>query len=197
MPGSNWWVDSFPASVPGGTTYGGGGGYGSTDALTARDPLDAKRMAAGFAPGASYPDGYLGNITDRHEDKVLGALQTRLSSSTSYQRGVHKGEIAGPQAYFWNEDMDPQMGLARQAEAIPADVEGGVVFMTPKFTPTGNPVEMLAHDGVIPTLPAREQERRARAMGVDTAMNPVTVTDPSRAARMQQDLPRWSGVFQA
>lgn len=195
MTGANFWVNSFPASVPGGTVYGGGG-YGTTDALTARDPLDAKRMAAGFAPGASYPDGYLGNITDRHEDKMLAVLQKRLTSK-SYQRGVHNGEKLGPDAYFWNQDMDPDMGLARQAAARAEDVEGGLVIYTPKFAPTGDPVEMTAHNATISTLPMRERDQALKAAGGDPAKNPVMVTDPSRAARMRQDLPRWSGVFQA
>lgn len=182
--------------MPGGTVYGGGGGYGSTDALTARNPLDAKRQAAGFAPGASYPDGYLGVITDRQEDKMLAVLQTRMTPN-SYQRGVHKGSLVGPQAYFWNQDMDPEMGLARQAAAQAADVEGGVVLYTERFTPTGDPVEMLAHDGKTAMMNPREQEAALRSAGGDPAKNPVQVVDPARRARMAQHLPRWSGVSQA
>lgn len=196
MSGSNWWVDSFPASMPGGTAYGGGGGYGSTDTLTARDPLDSKRMAAGFAPGASWPDGYLGNISwDRQQDRMLGALQHQ--NTRSYQRGVHKGERADPQSYSWNEDMDPNMGLARQAAAQVVDVEGATVFMTERFVPTGNPVERLAHDGKTAMMDPRQQEYAMRKMGGDPAQNPVTVVDPARRAQMAQHLPRWSGVFQA
>ena len=194
--GNNFWVNSFPASVPGGTTVGGGGGYGSTDALTARDPLDAKRMAAGFAPGASYPYGYLGNITDRQEDKMLAVLQQRMTPN-SYQRGVHKGETAGTNAYFWDQNMDPQMGLARQSAAQPEDVEGGLVLYTERFSPTGNPVEMLANDGKTAMMNPREQEAALRAAGGDPAKNPVQVVDPTRRARMAQHLPRWSGVYQA
>lgn len=192
---SNFWVDSFPASVPGGTVYGGGG-YGTADMLTARDPLDAKRMAAGFAPGASYPDGYLGNITDPREDRMLGSLQGKLTSR-SYQRGVHKGDVVGAQAYLWDQDMDPMMGIERQMAAVPQVVEGGVVMMTPKFAPTGNPVETLVHDGKTAMMDPRQQDAHARQLGVDTAKNPVMVTDPARAVRMRQSLPRWSGVFQA
>lgn len=200
MPGqgTNWWVDSFPASVPGGTVYGnGGGGYAGTDMLAARDPLDAKRMAAGFAPGASYPDGYLGFLAgDRQQDKVLGALQTRMTP-TSYQRGVHKGGIVGAQAYFWNEDMNPDAGLARESAARAEDIEGGVVLQVKRFAPTGNPVELLAHGGKTAGMTDREQEAYARSAGADPAKNPVTITDPARALRMRQNLPRWSGVFQA
>lgn len=197
MTGSNWWVDSFPATMPGGTVYGGGGGYGnSTDVLTARNPLDAKRMAAGFAPGASYPDGYLGVITDRQEDKMLAVLQQRMTPN-SYQRGVHKGGIVGAQDYFWNKNMDPGMGIARQAVADPEDVEGGVVLYTQRFAPTGDPVERLAHDGKTAMMTDRQKEAALRSDGGDPAMNPVQVVDPSRRAQMAQHLPRWSGVFQA
>jgi hypothetical protein len=191
---SNFWVDSFPAAVPG-STVPGQGGYG-TDMLTARGPLDAKRMAAGFAPGASYPDGYLGTITNRQEDKMLAVLQTRQNQN-SYQRGVHKGGVVGAQAYFWDENMDPEMGLQRQAQAEPVDVEGGTVLMTPRYAPTGNPMERLVHDGKTAGMADREQEAYARKLGVDPAKNPLTVTDPTRAARMRQTMPRWSGVFQA
>lgn len=191
--GSNFWVNSFPASMPGGTTVGGGG---SSDILTARDPLDAKRMAAGFAPGASYPDGYLGVITDRQEDKMLAVLQTRLTPN-SYQRGVHKGEVVGRNAYFWNQDMQPDMGLARQSAVQPEDVEGGVVFYTQRFAPTGDPVERLAHDGKTAMMNPREQEAALRSAGGDPAKNPVQVVDPSRRARMAHHLPSWSGVPRA
>lgn len=172
----------------------GQGGYG-TDALTARDGLDAKRMANGFAPGASYPDGYLGNITDRQQDKVLGALQHQ--NSRSYVRGVHKGERTDPGSYVWNQDMSPDMGLSRMSDISVQDVEGGTVFMTQRFAPTGNPVERLVHDGKTAMMTDREKEAKLKSLGGDPAMNPVTVTDPARAVRMQQHLPRWSGVFQA
>ena len=191
---SNWWVDSFPAAFPGGTAVGAGG-YG-TDALTARDPLDAKRMAAGFAPGASYPDGYLGSIPgDRFQDRMLGTLQHQ--NSRSYVRGVHKGERIDGRDYLWNDDMDPGMGLARQAQVAVEDVEGGVVLYTPRFAPTGSPVERLAHDGKTAMMNDRQQEAAMRAAGGDPAKNPVQVVDPTRRARMSQHLPRWSGVHQA
>lgn len=196
MTGSNFWVNSFPAAVPGGTVYGGGGGYGSTDALTARSPLDAKRVAAGFAPGASYPDGYLGNITDRREDKLMAVLQTRMTPN-SYQRGVHKGEIVGKNAYFWDAQVNPDAGLARMSNVSVQDVEGGVVLYTQRYAPTGDPVEMLANDGKTAAMTSREQEAALRAAGGDPAKNPVQVVDPTRRAQMARGLPRWSGVFQA
>ena len=59
-------------------------------------------MAQGFAPGAAYPDGYLGTITDRQQDKLLGAVQSRLTDR-SYQRGVHKAREAGHRQLLLDE----------------------------------------------------------------------------------------------
>lgn len=160
--------------------------------LTARDPLDAQRMAAGFSPGASYPDGYLGTITNRREDRDLAVLQSRLTS-TSYQRGVHKGEKIPTGDYHWSQDMNPEMGLQRQAQARVVNIEGGQVMVTPRASVTGDPVEMLAHDGKFAGASPREIERELRARGGDPAKNPVTVLDPGRAKRIRAEMPPWSG----
>lgn len=194
--GSNWYVNAYNSGnvgSPNAPAYGGGG---ASDILTARDPLDAKRMAAGFAPGASYPDGYLGSMGgDRQQDRDLAVLQTRLTS-TSYQRGIHAGEVIPKGAYYWSADMNPEMGLMRQAKSIPVDQEGGLVYSSPRYAPTGDPVEMLAHDGMSAGKTAREIESDLNSTGGDYAKNPVTVVAPDRAARMAQTgmLPRWSGV---
>lgn len=187
---SNFWIANFPGGVgqPSAPAYGGGG----TDMLSARNPLDAKRQAAGFAPGASYPDGYLGNVGGRQNDK-MAVLQNRLTP-TSYQRGVHVGEKQAQSAYFWNDDMNPMMGLQRQLGAVAVDSEGAVVFATQRFAPHGNPVEMLVNDGKAGAMDSRAQEQALRDLGGDPAKNPVTQVDPARAARMQNMLPRWSGV---
>lgn len=195
MEGTNWWIDNFPGGPgqPSAPAYGGGG----TDVLSARDPLDAKRVAAGFAPGASYPDGYLGTITARNEDKTLAVLQSRLSP-TSYQRGVHAGSKQPPSAYHWSGDMSPTMGLQRQSGAVLAPSEGGtVLWQVPKFAPSGDPVEMVASDSSLATASMRERDRALKNAGGDPAKNPVTQVNPSRAAQMSRMLPPWSGVARA
>jgi hypothetical protein len=171
MTGSNWWVDSFPASVSGGVAYGGGG---RADISGPRDPLDAKRTANGFAPGASWPDGYLGNITDRRGDKVVPALQANLNK-TSYVRGVHVGEKIGTDSYFWDQNMDPDMGLALQAQSVVEDVEGALVFQSPRFAPNGDVPERLSHQG--------------KTIGMADA--PLTSSNPARAERIRANMPRW------
>lgn len=191
MAGANWYVDAGNfQGMPGGTTVGGGG---DGSAIQYRNPLDAKRSAAGFAPGASYPDGYLGTITNRQQDKLLGAVQGRLTDR-SYQRGVHKGERLGQDSYYWNADMNPDMGLQRQASAMPVDHEGGVTFDSPRFAPSGNPVEKLTAMGNSASLAPQEQMQVARQYGVDPAKNPLpmTMTDPDRAARLQKYLPSYA-----
>lgn len=189
--GNNFWVANFPGGVgqPSAPTVGGGG----ADMLAARDPLDMKRMAAGFAPGASYPDGYLGTLTDRRSDQNSAALQSRMTS-TSYIRGVHAGEKQPKGAYYWSEDMNPTMGLQRQLQAVATDQEGGLVYRTPRQSVTGDPVEMIVNDGKLASASTRQVEQALRDAGGDPAKNPVTVIDPSRAARMRELLPRWSGV---
>jgi hypothetical protein len=188
--GSNWYVNNFGGlgSNAASPAYGAGG----SDMLTARDPLDAKRQAAGFAPGASYPDGYLGNVTGRQEDKTLAVLQTRLTS-TSYQRGVHVGDIISPNHYSWLPEFNPNSGLERQMQTQVMDVEGGIVMTAPRFAPSGDPVEMLSHDGKFASATPRERDAQLSRLGGDPAKNPVTVISPDRRARMMSSLPRWSG----
>src|SRR5437763_11635062 len=75
----------------------GGGGH---QAIGYRSGLDARRSAGGAdrVPSAEYPDGYLGTITARRDDRLLKNVQSRLTER-SYQRGVHKGERVDPQDY--------------------------------------------------------------------------------------------------
>jgi hypothetical protein len=191
MAGNNWYVASSPSmGMPGGTTVGGGG---DTSVITPRDPLDAARMANGFAPGASYPDGYLGTITDRRQDKLFGALQTRLTDR-SYQRGVHLGDKIGRDHYFWTADCNPDAGIARQATARPVDNDGGIVFMSPRYAPQGDPVENLTAMGNSASLPPEQQMQVARQYGVDPALNPLpmSMTNPGQFARMQHMLPSYA-----
>ena len=76
------------------TTYGGGG------VPVARSELDTSRMGVGRQPSAEYPDGYLGTIRSRCDDRgrssptsdtVLDSMKNRVGQR-SYQRGVHRGE---------------------------------------------------------------------------------------------------------
>lgn len=87
------------------TTVGGGG---------SRDALDAQRMGVGRIPSAEWPDGYLGTIRSRRDDRLLDAVKDNLNRR-SYQRGVHVGSRIDPGDYTWPTNMRPDRGLKAEA----------------------------------------------------------------------------------
>ena len=183
-PNQNWWTDSSPAfNSPGGTTYGGGG---SLDMASYHYELDARRSLA--TSDAQYPDGYLGTITDRRQDRLLQTLQRRLTAR-SYQRGVHVGSKIGHDQYFWPKDFDPDSGIERQAATAIMD---GYTIDVQRFAPTGNPVELLAHEGKTAGMSPPGAEAIYRRYGVDPSVNQVVLQDPDRKARMQKMLPNYA-----
>lgn len=104
-------------------TMGAGGLYGgntigSGSAMPiARSELEATRMGTGRTPEASYPDGYLGTIRSRRDDRLLDSSKNRVNQR-SYQRGVHKGERTDPASYFWPLNLQPDRGLRNEAKGI-------------------------------------------------------------------------------
>lgn len=191
---ANWWVNTQPGpTFPGGTTVGGGG-YASENAgaVQYRSPLDAARAAQGQLPQAQYPDGYLGTIVDRREDRLLEHVQEKLTER-SYQRGVHVGEKLSHSDYFWSDkSISPDMRLRAQAKAEVIDNEGGQLMIVKRFAPTGNPVERLAHMGKTAGLSAPEQMNMFKQYGVSPSKNPVVLQDPDHNARKQKMLPRYT-----
>ena len=110
------------------TVYGGGG------QPVARSELDFLRIGVGRTPQAEYPDGYLGTIRSRRDDKgrdssasdrVLNGLKVRIGQR-SYQRGVHRGERIDVQDYYYPEGLDNMRGIARQMKAV----KKGNVYMS-------------------------------------------------------------------
>lgn len=96
--------------------YTGGSGGGATGPVT-RDRLDAMRMGVGRVPSAEYPDGYLGTIRSRRDDRVLDSIVGR-ENQKAYQRGVHKGERIDMGDYFWPQGLDPERGLRNQVRGV-------------------------------------------------------------------------------
>lgn len=127
---------------------------------------------------SQWPDGYLGTIVDRQQDKLLAKVQERLNDR-SYQRGVHVGAKIGQGQYHWSPGFNPDSGLARQAQAV----QDGNVIVTSRFAPTGDPVEVLAHLGKTSGMAAPETMALARKYGLDVG--------PART-QLQQFLPPWS-----
>ena len=108
-------------SLGAGGFYGAYAQGGSGGVPTPRNYLDGQRMAIGKTPDAEYPDGYLGTINSRRNDRgiptdtVLDSLKNRLTQR-SYQRGVHKGERVDPSDYYWGKQFNPQTGLVNQSK---------------------------------------------------------------------------------
>ncbi|MGW0061423.1 hypothetical protein ACWDTT_16035 [Streptosporangium sandarakinum] len=172
--GYSSWSYQPPVGQPGAPVVGGGG-----TPQGARDSLDAKRMGrVPGVPSAQYPDGYLGTINSRREDRVLTAVQNRLTDR-SYQRGVHKGEKAHADDYFWPKEFGPTTGLEHQARGK-------------RWTAPGSDLDHLAHGGKNAITSPEQLGRLAAQYGV-SAYDPAArrETDPNFAVIMRQHLPTW------
>lgn len=97
-----------------------------------RDAKDRRLAAFGATPDTMHPDGYLGTITNRRQDKLLNTLHRK--NHRSYSRGVHKGERINPGDYVWPEEFTPWLGLQLQAEGK-------------KYAPPGAEPVRLTNDG--------------------------------------------------
>ena len=121
MPSSHQNTQNLGASGLYGTytNYGGGG------VPVARSELDYLRMGVGREPSAEYPDGYLGTIRSRRDDrgrpastsdKLLDSLKVR-TGQRSYQRGVHRGERIDQSDYYYPKGLERERGVMRQLKA--------------------------------------------------------------------------------
>ncbi len=123
-PNQNW-------QSLGGNGFYGYNNQGGQGTPVARGELDAIRIGTGRVPSAEYPDGYLGTIRSRRDDRILDSIKSRVGQK-NYQRGVHKGERIEPSSYFWSPGFNDEMGIQRQGKAKPVNINGGVVYMVPK-----------------------------------------------------------------
>jgi hypothetical protein len=170
---SDWQhLSPMGAPQPGAPVHGGGGGKTLSGY---RDILDARRSAATpRTPGAEYPDGYLGTVNSRREDRLLDAVSTRLTSR-HYQRGVHKGEKIDNSDYFWPPEFSDMSGLEAQARGE-------------KWTAIGStPAEQINHLGKNHMLSPEELGRTAAQYNV----HEILPVDPVRQEKMLRLLPTW------
>lgn len=134
-----------------------------------RDRLDFNRSMWRQTPEASYPDGYLGTIRSRRDDRLLDSLKNRVTQR-SYQRGVHKGERIDPADYLWPAQWNPQRGLKVEATGL----RQAPVNPIPDRHPP-------AATGMYP-----------RGAGSLMTLNRAAVgPDPVRAAALQRLAPTW------
>jgi len=152
MPSShqNWQYLGASGYIGAYTTTGGGG-----TPIVPRSSMDFLRLGVGRTPSAEYPDGYLGTIRSRRDDKgkpyaasdvVLDSLKAR-QTQRGYQRGVHKGERIDPGQYMWPENFKPDRRL--KVRVREEDLDGGltmnVLRNSPKFDLA--PPPHLVNDG--------------------------------------------------
>jgi hypothetical protein len=137
----------------GGNGFQGYNNQGGQGTPIARSDLDGLRIGTGRVPEAEYPDGYLGTIRSRRDDRLLDSIKNRVGQK-SYQRGVHKGERIEGSAYFWPADLSFDRGLKRQSRAKQVNINGAVVFMAPKGAPDIRltPAPHLVNDGKANTI---------------------------------------------
>ena len=158
--GGNGFIGSY-------TTTGGGG-----TPVTGRSEMDFARLGVGKTPSAEYPDGYLGTIRSRRDDRgngtdtVIDSLKNR-SNQRAYQRGVHKGERIDPGEYYWPEGMDPDRRL--KVKAKPINNDGAINLMVTRYAPQTQlaPAPHLVNDGkanVRANDPAEVNKYRAESL---------------------------------
>ena len=167
MPSShqNWQYLGASGFIGAYATTGGGG----TPAVP-RSDMDFLRLGVGRAPQAEYPDGYLGAIRTRRDDKgkphavsdtVLDSLKAR-QTQRGYQRGVHKGERIDPGQYMWPEGLEPDRRL--RARVTPEEQDGTLVMNVRRNAPRMSlaPHPHLVNDGksnISATVPAEFSPR--------------------------------------
>lgn len=149
MPGTHQNIQNLGANGLYGTNtvYGGGG------VPVARSELDFLRLGVGRVPSAEYPDGYLGTIRTRRDDRgrpastsdqVLDKMKVRLGQR-GYQRGVHRGERIDQQDYFYPDALGADRGIKRQLRAKP----NGNTWVHPRHVENQSlvPAPHLPNDG--------------------------------------------------
>lgn len=129
----------------------GGNTVGAGSAMpVARSELEATRLGTGRVPQAEYPDGYLGSIRSRRDDRLLDSSKNRVNQR-SYQRGVHKGERIDPADYRWPLALQPDRGLRNEAKGQKTTFLGEL-----------DPAPHLVNDGKANTVADQPYEVNAR-----------------------------------
>ena len=153
--------------------YNNQGGAGTP---VARDEMDASRIGVGRVPSAEYPDGYLGTIRSRRDDRLLDSIKSRVNQK-AYQRGVHKGERIEPSMYFWPEGINDMSGIQRQMASIVDQSNGVTVFRSIRNAPQVQltPAPHLVNDGKANTQADQPGEIDARRKAMLAYLRPAWV----------------------
>jgi hypothetical protein len=128
------------------------------------DDLDKMRTQWRSTPEAQYPDGYLGTLNTRRQDRLLNGLKQRTSNKP-YTRGIHKGERRDPSDYMWPVELNLFTGIELQAQGR-------------KYSPPGLGLEIgerLVNDGKNPDNWRRDGD------------------SPDRSQQLRKMAPPWAG----
>lgn len=171
MPPEFQYLSPMGVGQPGAPAQGGGGGSGAGWPTLRhmapgeipepffRDDMDFQRSMYRRVPQAEYPDGYLGTIRTRRDDRLLKDVQRRLNQR-SYQRGVHKGERIDPGDYFWPPEFNPSSGLEAEAQGRRfAPVEA----LYPRAAVTERQMVPRGSQSLIEVSPERQEQLRRLA----------------------------------
>ena len=160
-------------------SLGGGGLYGYNNqggagTPIARDAMDSSRMGVGRIPSAEYPDGYLGTMRSRRDDRLLDSVKNRVNQK-AYQRGVHKGERIEPSMYYWPEQIHPMTGIERQMKAKLVNINGAMVYRSERSAPQTQltPAPHLVNDGKANTVADQPGEINARRQAMLAYLRPA------------------------
>jgi len=178
MPSSHQNVQNLGANGLYGTytTYGGGG------VPVARSELDFLRLGVGRVPSAEYPDGYLGTIRSRRDDRgrpsstsdtVLNSLKIR-QGQRGYQRGVHRGERIDPSDYFYPTELAADRGIKRQMKAK----YDGNTYMAARY---------VENQALVPAPHLPNDGKAGPSVRSDSPYN----MDTKRVSQLSNMLPSW------
>ena len=122
-------------------------------------------------PKRSIPDGYLGSIRSRRDDKgkpyavsdvVLDSLKAR-QTQRGYQRGVHKGERVDPGQYLWPEGLKADRGVKKAVKIDEVDGSTLMIMRRNNINQNLAPHPHLVNDGksnISANVPAEFQSQR-------------------------------------
>lgn len=131
-----------------------------------RNAKDARLASFGASPDSQYPDGYLGTITNRRQDKIQSAVVRQ--NQRSYTRGVHKGESVNPSDYMWPSGFNLYTGINLEKKGK-------------KFAPAAVMPQQLVNDG--------KTGPRGIPRGLSRPQKPAI--DKNRQAKLKSLAPTW------
>jgi len=155
--GANNWSASQNWQSLGGNGFYGYNNQGGSAVPSARDALDATRIGVGRVPSAEYPDGYLGTIRSRRDDRLLDSIKSRVNQK-AYQRGVHKGERIDPGDYVWPTEWSNQSGISNQFKGRRTTL----IALNVRPTHLVNDGKADIPNNVPPTVDARRRQQLGR-----------------------------------